>query len=225
MFNSMLPCWKSALAEELSLSYIKVLEVFLKQERASHCVFPSEDNVFSCFARTPLEGVRLVILGQDPYHQQGQAEGLCFSVPEGVSAPPSLKNIFKELERDLGVKKKATSLNGWASQGVLLLNSFLTVREGEPLSHAKSGWERFTDGAILALLKKSKKPLVFMLWGKQAEIKVERLLIQKQDNIFLLKASHPSPLSCYRGFNGCGHFSKANNFLTNWGESPLDFSA
>lgn len=214
--------WHKKLEFEFSKPYIRDLKNFLEKEQKSKTVvFPPESKVFYAFGVTPYEKVKVVIVGQDPYHGFGQAHGLSFSVPVGVRPPPSLQNIFKELKNDLGVPTPKTgSLISWAKQGVLLLNSTLTVREGEPKSHHGRGWEQFTD-AVLSLLAERKKPIVFMLWGKSAKEKCDRVLSKTHHTV--LAASHPSPFSAHFGFLGCRHFSKANKSLESWGELPINW--
>jgi len=218
--------WHELLKEEVKEPYIQDLKKFLEKERGSRCViYPPEPLVFHAFLRTPPEKVKVVIMGQDPYHGEGQAHGLSFSVPCGVPQPPSLKNIFKELSTDLGVPTpRSGCLESWAEQGVLLLNAALTVRAGEPQSHARKGWEQFTD-AVIAKLVERDQPIVFLLWGRFAKEKCERILSKEQSSRHLvLTAAHPSPLSASQGFFGCRHFSKANAALKKWGLSPIDWS-
>lgn len=185
-------------------------------------IFPPENNILKALDLTPFDRVKVVIIGQDPYHGYGQANGLAFSVNEGISIPPSLKNIFQEIERDIpATEHKNGNLENWAQQGVFLINTILTVEDGKPLSHINLGWELFTNAVINRLLKDI-KPKVFMLWGKKAQ----KLVIDNQkipDHMFL-QSSHPSPLSVYRGFSGCSHFSKANEFLIQKGIPPIDWS-
>lgn len=224
MFDTLPSCWQAVLREELKKKYIKDLTDFLATERQRSTVYPKEKDVLRCFVETPYNKVKLVILGQDPYHGVNQAEGLCFSVPESMPAPPSLKNILKELENDLNIKKKSHSLLAWARQGVLLLNTLLTVKQGSPLSHAEKGWERFTDAVMTKLLAEKERPCVYMLWGKQAEDKLKNICSEKSKNTLILRAPHPSPLSAYRGFFGCHHFTQANAFLVKNNFSAIDFS-
>ncbi|MFT3923366.1 MAG: uracil-DNA glycosylase [Myxococcales bacterium] len=213
--------WRAALAPELGSASFAELERFVDAERREHQVFPAEENVFRAFTATPFERVRVVLLGQDPYHGVGQAHGFCFSVPAGVPAPPSLKNIFKELGADLGLPLPAQGdLSAWATRGMLLLNTLLSVRTGEPLSHQKRGWERLTDAAISALSARA-RPVVFVLWGKPAEQK-KRLVTGPQHRV--VTAAHPSPLSAYRGFLGARPFSAIQHALSEVGEQPFDFS-
>lgn len=215
--------WQEALEEELKLPYMGELADFLAEERASATpVYPPPALVFNAFHQTPLDRVKVVIVGQDPYHGPGQAHGLSFSVPKGVPPPPSLQNIFKELKDDLGIQPPPHGcLVHWASQGVLLLNATLTVRQGEPRSHYGKGWERFTDAAIQCL--KGRK-IAFLLWGRSAKEKVQHIMGDKHQGALLLTAPHPSPLSAYAGFFGCRHFSKANRYLEDQGLSPIDWA-
>jgi len=215
--------WHEILQEEIAKPYITELKQFLAHERAQgKVIYPPEDLVFHAFYQTPFERVRVVIVGQDPYHGPGQAHGLCFSVPIGVPPPPSLKNIFKELVDDLKTPYPPHGcLVSWARQGVLLLNATLTVRQGEPRSHYGRGWERFTDAVIQKLCEK-KERLVFILWGKSAEEKCRHIVVGRSPHALLVSA-HPSPLSASAGFFGCRHFSKTNEFLTKWGDSPIDW--
>lgn len=202
--------WDKVLADEFCKPYFKDLESFLDAEYSSGKIFPARENIFSALKYTPYEGVRVVIIGQDPYHGENQAHGLCFSVMDGVKFPPSLKNIFKELESDVGKEiPDSGNLSNWAKQGVLMLNTVLTVREGLPNSHKGKGWENFT-ARIMEELNRKTTPVVFLLWGAHAEKIGEAIKnpIHKK-----LVAVHPSPLSAHRGFFGCGHFSKTNEFL------------
>ncbi len=218
--------WQNALFEELQKPYLTTLAAFLKQERASGApIYPPESLVFNAFGQTPFDAVKVVIMGQDPYHGPGQAHGMSFSVPKGIPLPPSLQNIFKELAQDLGVKTPPHGcLLKWAKQGVLLLNATLTVRDSEPLSHHKKGWEQFTDAAIDALAKR-KEPVIFVLWGKNAIEKCKNVesLAQNKQHI-ILTAPHPSPFSAHSGFFGCRHFSKINALLVERGAAPIDWS-
>jgi len=215
--------WHEILKEEIQKPYIQKLKEFLNEERtAGKVVYPPEDQIFHAFGHTPYEEVKVVIMGQDPYHGAGQAHGMSFSVRKGVRLPPSLQNIYKEIEEDLGIPPANTGcLSGWAKQGVLLLNATLTVRAKEPKSHYGMGWEQFTD-AVIAKLAERKEPMVFMLWGKSAKEKCDHLL--KQSHHVVLTAPHPSPYSAHSGFFGCRHFSKANEHLEKWGKSPIDWS-
>jgi uracil-DNA glycosylase len=195
---------------------------FVKKRRAQGArVYPSQANLFAAFRETPWNRLRVVILGQDPYHGPGQAHGLCFSVLPGVPQPPSLKNIFKELESDLGLQPPAHGcLLPWARQGVLLLNAVLSVEEGKPQSHANIGWEAFTD-AVIHRIAQHKKHVVFLLWGASAQKKLASVDLSRHT---VLKAPHPSPLSAHRGFFGCRHFSRANEALQEHGQKPIDWS-
>lgn len=214
--------WQKVLENELKQPYIAALAEYLKKERSQpDPVYPPEDLVFNALTQTPFDKVRVVIVGQDPYHGPGQAHGLAFSVPVGVALPPSLKNIFKELSQDLGIPTPAHGcLLKWAKQGVLLLNVTLTVRESLPLSHHKRGWERFTD-AIIRSLAERKEPVIFVLWGKNALHKGKSILDHAQHTI--LTAAHPSPLSAYAGYFGCRHFSEINKTLEKQGGKPIDW--
>lgn len=212
--------WYEALEAEFQAPYFAELKAFLLAERAAHPVYPKGRDIFNAFKRTPFHAVRVVILGQDPYHGPGQAHGLCFSVPAGVPQPPSLQNIFTEIERDLGLPKPATGdLSPWADQGVFLLNATLTVRADQAGSHQGRGWERFTDAAIQRL-SEARTGLVFLLWGRFAQMK--EALIDAQRH-YILKAPHPSPLSAHRGFIGCGHFGQANELLAAQGKPIIDW--
>ncbi len=216
------PSWLEPLREEFDQPYMAELKNFLLAEReAGKRIFPSGRNWFRALDLTPLEQVKIVILGQDPYHGPGQAHGLSFSVPAGVRPPPSLVNIYKELESDLGIPRPAHGLlEHWARQGVLLLNSVLTVEMGLAASHRDRGWERFTD-AVIRLVNSRTKPAVFMLWGSYAQKKAGFVDTSRH---LVLKAPHPSPLSAHSGFLGCRHFSKANAFLARQGIQPIDWA-
>jgi uracil-DNA glycosylase len=214
--------WKEALRKEFNKPYFKQIVAFLKTEKLQgKTIFPPGSLIFNAFNLTPFEKVEVVILGQDPYHGQGQAHGLCFSVQDGIQPPPSLMNIFKEIESDIGIGMPAKygNLTKWAEQGVLLLNAFLTVRANEPLSHSKTGWEEFTNN-IIQLLSEKKEGLVFILWGKFAQQK--QMLIDETKH-YVLKAAHPSPFSADKGFFGCRHFSLTNEYLIKKGKSPIDW--
>ena len=214
--------WNARLKEEFIAPYMVELAAFIELERAQNKVYPPADKVFTAFHATPFERVRVVIVGQDPYHGPGQAHGLCFSVPRGIISPPSLKNIFRELEQDVGIPTpKHGCLESWAEQGVLLLNTTLTVASGAPLSHAGRGWEPFTD-AVLRTLANRQAPLVFVLWGGHARKKCANLPNLMRHRVF--ESAHPSPLSAYRGFLGCRHFSHINRLLLERGEHPIDWS-
>ena len=213
--------WKNLLITEFDKDYMKNLRQFLASEmKLGKTIFPEGKNIFNALNTTPLSKVKVVILGQDPYHGAGQAHGLCFSVQKGVPPPPSLENIFKELKDDLGFEPpKHGELTKWAQQGVLLLNTCLTVEKGKPLSHQSRGWENFTD-KIIQTLNEQQRPLVFVLWGSPAQRK-EGLITNKAH--LVLKAPHPSPLSAFRGFFGSKHFSKANEFLKSTNQEPIDW--
>ncbi|MBN1914909.1 MAG: uracil-DNA glycosylase [Parachlamydiales bacterium] len=218
--------WLEVLEEEFQKPYMKKLQSFLSEEiHKKNTVYPPEEMIFNALCQTPYSQVRVVIMGQDPYHGKGQAHGLSFSVPHHISPPPSLVNIFKELQKDLGVKiSQSGSLMPWAAQGVLLLNATLTVRANEPNSHRGKGWEMFTD-RIIELLAVGKKPLVFMLWGKSAQEKCLAVLNKEQNRKHLiLTAAHPSPYSASNGFFGCRHFSQANDFLRKNNEEPINWA-
>ena len=212
--------WKYALESEFNADYFKKLVSFVKLETANHTIYPSGKDIFAAFNHTPLPGVRVVLLGQDPYHGPGQAHGLCFSVPKGVAPPPSLKNIFKELHDDVGVEVPPSGdLPKWADQGVMLLNATLTVRAHEAGSHQGRGWEQFTD-QVIRTISDLRAGVVFLLWGRYAQNK-ESLIDQSRH--LILKAPHPSPLSSHRGFFGCKHFSKTNQFFRENGLSEIDW--
>ena len=212
--------WEAALRGEFRKPYYRSLYEKVRQEYETRIVYPPAEDLFQAFALTPLEQVKVVILGQDPYHEPGQAHGLCFSVRPGVEIPPSLVNIFQELKEDLGCAPPESGyLEKWARQGVFLLNTVLTVRAHQAASHRGLGWEQFTDAAIRALNAQD-RPLVFMLWGRHAGEK-SRLLNNPRH--LVLTAPHPSPLSAYRGFFGCRHFSRCNEFLAAQGETPIDW--
>jgi len=218
--------WLAPLQDELSSPYMQALKSFLLEEKAKgKRIFPESGDWFRALDLTPLHRVRVVILGQDPYHGLGQAHGLCFSVQPGVRPPPSLVNIYKELESDLGMTRPAHGfLEHWAAQGVLLLNSVLTVEMGQAASHQKKGWERFTD-AVIRHVNARQEPVVFMLWGSYAQKKAAFVdSIDKGGRHLVLKAAHPSPLSAHSGFFGCRHFSKANAFLEEQGLEPVDWT-
>jgi uracil-DNA glycosylase len=214
--------WKQALKDEFRQDYFRDVVQFLKNEKKSgKVVYPPGSLIFNAFNTTPFHAVKLVILGQDPYHGPGQAHGLCFSVPKGIKPPPSLVNIFKEIRADLGVDMPEGygNLTSWAAQGVLLLNAALTVRANEPLSHAGIGWMRFTD-AVIKLLSDKKEHLVFLLWGKFAQ---EKQVLINGGKHLVLKAAHPSPFSADKGFFGCRHFSRANEYLAKNGIDPINW--
>ena len=216
------PSWLEPLGQEFAQPYMAELKRFLLAEReAGKAIFPKGSEWFRALDLTPLEQVRVVILGQDPYHGPGQAHGLCFSVQPGVRPPPSLVNIYKELESDLGIQPRRHGfLEHWAKQGVLLLNSVLTVEMGRAASHRDRGWEKFTDKIVREVNAKS-DPVVFMLWGSYAQKKAAFVDTSKH---LVLKAAHPSPLSAHSGFLGCRHFSKANAFLESRGLAPIEWA-
>ncbi len=201
--------WDSVLADEFKADYFKHLGIFIKSEYKSRCIYPEYERIFDAFRYTDYDKVKVVILGQDPYHGEGEAHGLSFSVREGIKMPPSLRNIFKELESDIGVKRSQTDLTDWAKQGVLLLNSIMTVVKDSPLSHKDKGWEIFTDNVIKKLGKRE-EPMVFILWGSYARSK--KCLIENSKHM-IIECVHPSPLSANRGFFGSKPFSKVNTFL------------
>ena len=212
--------WDDALSYEFKKDYYLTLREFLKEEYSSRKIYPPMNDIYNALRYTSLSKTRVVILGQDPYHGPGQAHGLCFSVKRGIEMPPSLVNIFKELNAEYGMAAPDSGeLTGWAKQGVLLLNTTLTVREGAPESHKGRGWEILTDEIIRCVNKKS-EPVVFLLWGSNARAK--RALITNPAHL-VLESAHPSPLSAYRGFFGCGHFRLANEFLSKNGLSEIDW--
>lgn len=213
--------WSLALKDEFNKPYYRDLYRFVKEEYSTKVVYPPADDIFNALHLTPLKDVKVLILGQDPYHNEHQAHGLSFSVlPDQKDIPPSLQNIYKELQEDLGCYIPNNGyLKKWADQGVLMLNTVLTVRAHEPNSHQGRGWENFTDAVIQAVNQKD-EPVVYMLWGKPAQSKIPMLTNPKH---LILKAPHPSPLSAYRGFFGCRHFSKCNEFLSQNGLEPIDW--
>ena len=214
----MMTTWNEILAEEMQKDYYQELQAFVQKRRAEVRVFPEEKNVFNALELTPFESVKVVILGQDPYHGFGQAHGLSFSVQKGIPLPPSLKNIYKELQEDIGGDLPTEGdLSHWAKQGVLLLNTVLTVEEGNANSHKGKGWERLTNRLIKSL-NELKHPVIFILWGKPAQDK-EKLITNP--NHVILKAPHPSPLSAYRGFFGSKPFSRVNDILIQQGQTPI----
>jgi uracil-DNA glycosylase len=214
--------WLKALHEEFEKPYFAdIKQVLLQENQQGKTIYPPAPLIFNAFNLTPFDKVRVVILGQDPYHGAGQAHGLCFSVPEGIAKPPSLVNIFKEIKDDLGIQPPHHgNLEHWAKQGILLLNAFLTVRANEPASHSKIGWEHFTN-AVIKKLSEEKDGLIFILWGRFAQNK-ESLIDDFKHHI--LKAAHPSPLSVYNGFYGCKHFSRTNQILENKGQPVIDWN-
>ena len=212
--------WDNVLGDIFESDKFKSIIEKVGEEYASHVVYPARNKVFSAFKLTPYDDVKVVILGQDPYHGEGQAHGACFSVLPGVKCPPSLVNIYKEIESDVGLKMSDSGyLLPWAKQGVFLLNAVLTVRAGEPGSHKDVGWQWFTD-EVIKKLSERKEPIVFLLWGAYAISK--RKLIDEKRHL-VLTAPHPSPLSAYAGFFGCKHFSKTNTALESWGKKPIDW--
>ena len=213
--------WHDALKEEKTKAYfIDTLAHINQARRNGEIIYPSRKNVFNALAMTPLANTKVVIIGQDPYHGPNQAHGLCFSVQKGIAQPPSLKNIFKELQRDCQIiPPKHGSLTSWAEQGVLLLNTVLTVKHGQAHSHAKLGWETFTD-AVIQSVSQHADYAVFLLWGSHAQKKSPLIDLGKHS---ILKSTHPSPLSAHRGFLGCGHFSKTNTLLQEHGKEPIDW--
>ena len=213
--------WKNALAQEFEKDYFKRLTDFVRSEYMSgKTIYPEPKNIFNAFNLCPLNNVKVVIIGQDPYHEPGQAHGLCFSVQKGIELPPSLVNIYKEIEQDTGRKSITNGdLSDWAKQGILLLNSTLTVLAHVAASHSGHGWETFTD-AVIKAVNENRKNVVYMLWGSFAQKKADFVDIQ---NNLILKSAHPSPLSAYRGFFGNHHFTRANEYLQQHGESPINW--
>ena len=213
--------WDEILKDEWQKPYYLALREFLKDEYRSRRIYPPMHDIYNALRYTSYEGVKVLIVGQDPYHGEGQAQGLCFSVKEGIKQPPSLVNIFKELESEYGMPRpESGELTGWAKQGVLLLNTALTVREGQPNSHRGKGWEILTD-KIISLVDQKNDPVVFLLWGSNARQK--KALIHNKAHL-VLECAHPSPLSAYQGFFGCGHFRMANEFLKQKGKGEIDWS-
>lgn len=214
------PSWKEALKEEFSKPYFAELKEFLLEEKAKYAVYPAGSQIFNAFKLTPFDQVRVVLLGQDPYHGPGQAHGLCFSVPQCVPPPPSLVNIFKEIQKDLGIPVPTSGcLDKWARQGILLLNATLTVRANQAGSHQKKGWENFTN-AVISKLSEKRVGLIFLLWGRFAQ---EKEALIDTNRHYVLKAAHPSPFSAYNGFFGCRHFSKTNELLRKHGLEEIDW--
>lgn len=213
--------WKQLLVDEFQKPYFKDIKKFLLSERQhGNKIYPAGPNIFNAFNLTPFDQIKVVIIGQDPYHNPGQAHGLCFSVPDKIALPPSLQNIYKELKSDLGIPiSKSGELTRWAQQGVLLLNALLTVRANQPASHHKVGWETFTD-AVIKKISDFKTGVVFLLWGKYAQEKQVLIDLSKHH---ILKAAHPSPFSAGNGFFGCKHFSLTNELLVKDGKTPIDW--
>lgn len=213
--------WKSVLMEQFQAPYFSALKEFLVEEKKSYTIYPPGRLIFNAFQRTPFDRVKVVILGQDPYHGNGQAHGLCFSVPQDIPKPPSLVNIFKELKSDLGMPIPTHgTLEKWTDQGVLLINATLTVRDSQAGSHQKKGWETFTN-RVIEVVSQEKSGVVFILWGRFAQAKES--LIDGNKHL-VLKSAHPSPLSAYNGFFGCQHFSKTNKYLEQEGKSGIDWT-
>lgn len=214
--------WDEVLSEQFNSPEYQTLREFLKTEYSTRVIYPSMYDIFNSMKHTPFSNVKVVLLGQDPYHNEGQAMGLSFSVPKGMDKPPSLVNMFKELKEELGVPiNESGDLTGWANQGVLLLNSVLTVRAHQANSHKGKGWEFFTD-AIIKKISDLKEHVVFLLWGANARSK--KPLIDQSKHL-ILECAHPSPLSAYNGFFGCGHYKKTNEYLSSHGITPVDWSA
>lgn len=214
--------WKEVLKNEFTKTYFLEIATFLKMEKnAGKIIYPPGPLIFNAFTQTPFHKVKMVIIGQDPYHNPGQAHGLSFSVPSGIKPPPSLMNIYKEINASLGIAMPAEfgNLTKWAEQGVLLLNAILTVRANEPGSHSKIGWMNFTD-AVIKKISDEKSGIIFLLWGKFAQ---EKQVLIDETKHHVLKAAHPSPLSAYQGFFGCNHFVKTNQLLTEKGMQPIDW--
>jgi len=214
--------WKVALKNEFTKAYFQQIVIFLKTEKAAgKTVYPPGPLIFNAFNQTPFNKLKVVILGQDPYHGPGQAHGLSFSVPNGIKPPPSLVNVFKEIQKDIGIAmpEQYGNLTRWAEQGVLLLNAALTVRANEPFSHARFGWAEFTD-AVIKTISDEKEGIIFLLWGKFAQ---EKQILIDETKHYVLKAAHPSPFSADKGFFGCKHFSKTNEILVKLGKEPVDW--
>jgi uracil-DNA glycosylase len=216
------PSWKEVLKAEFAKPYFKQAVTFLKTEKAlNKAIYPPGHLIFHAFDKSPFHKVKVVLIGQDPYHNPGQAMGLCFSVPTGVTPPPSLINMYKELQTDIGLHRPQTGdLTHWAEQGVLLLNAVLSVRANEPASHAKIGWMEFTN-AVIKKISDERTGVVFLLWGRFAQ---EKQILIDETKHFVLKAAHPSPFSADKGFFGCRHFSRTNEILVKQGLSPIDWS-
>ncbi|MDM8557396.1 uracil-DNA glycosylase [Candidatus Parabeggiatoa sp. HSG14] len=217
--TQLVPSWKDKLATEFEKPYFQKLATFLNEELETQTIYPPKPLIFNAFEKCPFEDVKIVIIGQDPYHGEGQANGLCFSVNDGVKTPPSLKNIFKEIQTDLAKEfPKSGNLERWAEQGVLLLNAILTVRASKAASHRKKGWEQFTD-AVIRLISEEQENVVFLLWGNYAQQKGD---IVDDSKHYVLKSAHPSPLSA-KHFFGNKHFSQANQYLQQYGKTPIDW--
>lgn len=213
--------WDEILKDEFDKDYYLKLRTFLKSEYSNYTIYPNMYDIFNALKHTSYSDIKVVILGQDPYHEPNQAHGLCFSVKKGVPAPPSLKNIYKEINEELGIAPPSHGeLTKWANQGILLLNTVLTVRQGQANSHKNKGWEIFTN-TVIQKINEREKPVVFLLWGANARQKTA-LITNPVHKIFT--CAHPSPLSAYNGFFGCGHFKKTNDFLESIGETPIDWS-
>lgn len=212
--------WEEALRPEFNKEYYRKLYAFVKEEYSTHVIYPPSDRIFTALQHTQLEEVKVVIMGQDPYHEPGQAMGMSFSVPEGIAIPPSLRNIYKEIHEDVGERiPQSGDLTRWADQGVLLLNAVLTVRQNQADSHKGKGWEEFTD-AIIRAVEKEDRPIVYMLWGRHAR---EKKVLVNNPKHMVLEAAHPSPLSASRGFFNCKHFSKCNRYLEDHGVEPINW--
>ncbi len=213
--------WLEALRDEFSSEYFIKLKAFINEEKKTHLILPPGNKIFTAFNLCPLPAVKVVIIGQDPYHGPGQAHGLCFSVPDGIKIPPSLRNIYKEMNSDLGIPiPKTGNLEKWAGEGVLLINTMLTVRAHQPASHQGKGWEIFTN-KVIKTISELRAGIVFLLWGKYAQNKIDLINTNKH---FVLTAHHPSPLSASRGFLGCQHFSKTNKILKENGIEEIDWN-
>jgi len=215
------PSWRDVLANEFEKPYFqKIKQTLVEEKKQGYTIYPLGNLIFNAFNLTPFDYVKVVLLGQDPYHGKGQAHGLCFSVPEGIKQPPSLVNIFKELNEDVGTPiPEHGNLEKWARQGMLLLNAYLTVRAGEAGSHRDIGWHYFTN-AVIKTLSEQRYGIIFLLWGKSAQ---EKEMLIDNERHYILKASHPSPYSANKGFFGCKHFSRVNDILTHEGYNPIDW--
>jgi uracil-DNA glycosylase len=223
MLPELPPSWKEKLEPEFEQSYFKHIIAYLQQEKNNNqIVYPNTNQIFNALSLTPFAKIKVVILGQDPYHNPGQAHGLSFSVPDGIKPPPSLVNIYKEINNSLGINRPTNNgnLSAWAAQGVLLLNAVLTVRANQPASHAKIGWTTFTD-AIIKKISIERSGIIFLLWGKFAQQKITLIDTQKHH---VLQAAHPSPLSAYNGFFGCNHFLQTNELLSSQGLTPINWA-